>query len=41
MTWLIQWVSTNKLLSNLRPTSVHNHFDMVSAMSVYAKHRLS
>jgi len=38
---LIQCVNINKLLSNVRPPSVHNHFDMVSAVSVYAKLRLS
>ena len=38
---LIQYVNINKLLSNVRPTPVHNQFDMVSAVSVYAKPRLS
>jgi len=35
-----QCVNINKL-SNLRPISIHSHFDMVSAASVYAKPHLS
>ena len=42
MTWLEPKFNVLTSINHfLRPTSVHDHFDMISAVSVYAEPRLS